>query len=430
MAHILIACWGSHGDVDPYIGLGVGLQARGCAVTIATVPYYRALITGSGLGFLPIRPDVNPHDDEVMARIMDRRGGSRFVTRDLVYPATEAMYADLEPGAAAADLIISHPLTAPAAIHAERLGKPWLSTLLAPMSFFSESEPPVFPPAPWLKPLEKLSQWPSRWFVRMGRRVARTWPEPVHALRQRLNLPDRGSPLFEGQHSPHGVLALWSKVLGDPQPDWPRKVTITGHMFYDASHGLELEPEVEAFLGEGEAPIVFTLGSSAVFTSGDFWRTSLDAVLQLGRRAVFLVGHGRAASLREALPPEVLAVDKTPHSLIMPRAAVVVHQCGIGTLGQGLRCGRPVLAVPFAHDQYDNAWRLTRLGVAISVPAPSYSTSRAKNALERLLADPRYVESAARVAETVRSERGVAAACDAVLSTLAKHTSCPMEVSS
>lgn len=421
MPHILIACWGSHGDVDPYIGLGLGLQARGCTVTLATPEYYRDFVTRHGLGFTPIGPDVDPDDQVIMSKIMDRNDGTRYVMCELVYPATQTMFVELEAAVSEADLVVSHPLTAPATIAAERLGKPWLSTVLAPLSFFSEHDIPVMAPAPWLKSLEPLSAWPGRWFMRLGKRMTVPWSAPLHALRSRLGLPSRGNPVFEGQHSPHGVLALWSKVLGAPQPDWPPQVTITGHMFYDASHGTSLTPELERFLNAGEPPIVFTLGSSAVHSAGSFWQESLVAASRLGRRAVFLMGKAVSTWSSASLPHHLLVLDRAPHSLLMPRAAVVVHQCGVGTMAQSLRSGRPVLAVPFAHDQYDNAWRLTKLGMALTLPSTRYTAQRVARTLSKLLDAPHYARAAKTVAETVRAEPGVTAACDTVLQVLANH---------
>lgn len=421
MPHILIACWGSHGDVDPYIGLGLGLQARGCTVTLATPEYYRSFVTNHGLGFTPIGPDVNLDDPVVVSKIMDRNDGTRYMLCELIYPATETMYAEVEAAVDRADLVVSHPLTAPAAMAAEHLGKPWLSTVLAPLSFFSEHDIPVMAPAPWLKSLEPFSTWPGRWFMRLGKRMTKPWSAPLHTLRMRLGLPSRGNPLFEGQHSPHGVLALWSKVLGAPQPDWPPQVTVTGHMFYDASHGTSLAPELERFLNAGEPPLVFTLGSSAVHSAGSFWQESLEAVFRLGRRAVFLVGKAASSWSPASLPPDILVLERAPHSLLMPRAAVVVHQCGVGTLAQSLRSGRPVLAVPFAHDQYDNAWRLTNLGMALTLPASGYTARRCARTLAQLLDAPRFAEAASAVAQAVRAEQGVATACDIVLQALANH---------
>jgi UDP:flavonoid glycosyltransferase YjiC (YdhE family) len=91
-----------------------------------------------------------------------------------------------------------------------------------------------------------------------------------------------------------------------------------------------------------------------------------------------------------------------------------VQQCGIGTLAQALRAGRPTLAVPFAHDQPDNAWRATRLGVARTIPAQRYSAGRAGRELGRLLDDPAYAARARAVADQVRKEDGPARACEAI----------------
>lgn len=417
MAKILICCWGSHGDVDPYIGLGLGLTSRGHSVTLATQAYFAALVESRGLGFRSLRPNVGPNDKDIIRQVMHPKHGSRFVTRDLVFKATKEMYDDLSEVAEAADLIVTHPLTGVAAVHAERQRKPWASTVLSPLSFFSEQDPPVFAQARWLKRLEWLSAWPSRLFIRAGKRLSRSWGQELLDLRARMGLEDRGHPLFEGQHSPHLVLALWSAALGAPRADWPKNVVLTGHMFYDASHGEGLNPELEEFLAEGEPPIVFTLGSSAVLNAGDFWTESRAAVERLGARGVFLVGSGQVAQHRAALPRNILAIESAPHSLLMPRASVVVHQCGVGTVGQGLRSGRPVLAVPFANDQPDNAWRIARLGTARIVYPPHYKAHRVARELDTLMSKPSYAERAQSVAQSVNSERGVETACDALEAT-------------
>ena len=126
---------------------------------------------------------------------------------------------------------------------------------------------------------------------------------------------------------------------------------------------------------------------------------------------MLLAGSDRAAQLAPSLPAGMLAVDQAPHSLLMPRAAAIVQQCGIGTLGQALRAGRPILAVPFAHDQPDNAWRATRLGVARTIPAQRYGARRAERELGHLLDDPVYGARAHTVGEEVRDEDGARRSC-------------------
>ena len=89
----------------------------------------------------------------------------------------------------------------------------------------------------------------------------------VTAFRAELGLEDTGNPMFEGQHSPRLVLALFSKVFAQPQPDWPRQTEITGFCFYDGNRDTQISPELLGFLDKGEPPIIFTLGSSAVWVA-------------------------------------------------------------------------------------------------------------------------------------------------------------------
>jgi UDP:flavonoid glycosyltransferase YjiC (YdhE family) len=422
MARIVLTTWGSHGDVDPFIGLGVALSARGHQVTIATLEFYRVVVGGAGLAFRAIRPIVDPTDAALVAQIMDRHRGSEFLLTRVLFPAIDDMFADVDAAAIGADLLVSHPITFATPIVAECRGVRWASVALAPMSMFSAYDFPAVPPAPWLKALQRFGRWPGSLLIHALRRATRDWARPAYALRSRLGLSDGGNPIIEGQHSPSLVLALYSNVLGKAQPDWPPHVVITGHIFYDAPHGTGLSQGLERFLDDGPPPLVFTLGTSAVLVAQSFWRESVDAARQLGARAVLLAGPDHARILQDAWQGDagqarasgVVAVERAPHSLLFPRASVVIQQCGIGTLGQSLRSGRPMLAVPYAHDQPDNALRAAKLGVARVLYPSRYRASRAAAALDDLGRSPRYVEAASHVKALVRAEDGAATACDAI----------------
>ncbi len=127
------------------------------------------------------------------------------------------------------------------------------------------------------------------------------------------------------------------------------------------------DPELLRFLDAGEPPIVFTLGSAAVWIADDFYAVSIAAARALGRRALLLAGEN-AADIRAHAPDGIGVFDYAPHSAVMPRAGVIVHQGGVGTTAQALRAGRPMLVVPFGQDQPDNARRVVGLGVARTIP--------------------------------------------------------------
>src|SRR6185312_8195796 len=89
----------------------------------------------------------------------------------------------------------------------------------------------------------------------------------------------------DDKHAPDLVLAMFSRVLGEPRPDWPPQTVVTGFAFYDGQEPA-LAPDLAAFLDAGPPPIVFTLGSAAVFDPGRFYEESARAAAIVGRRAV------------------------------------------------------------------------------------------------------------------------------------------------
>ncbi|HEX5633981.1 MAG TPA: glycosyltransferase [Gemmatimonadales bacterium] len=410
---IVLTTFGSYGDINPFLGLARGLKARGHEPLLATSAVYRADAERAGVAFHAVRPDVDPGDRALVARIMDARRGTEVLLRELLVPRVDEAFEDLMDAVRGADVLVTHPVTFAGPVVAAATGMPWASAVLAPMSFFSPSDLPVFPPAPWLKRLERVPG-AATLLVRLVQSVTRGWMEPVRALRRRLGLPPGGDPLYGGQHSPALVLAMYSRLLGAPQPDWPPNVRITGAIPYNGPDEAALPPELEAFLQAGEPPVAFTLGSAATAAAGAFYEESIAAARHAGRRAVLLVGRHPENRPRGPVGDDVLVVEHAPHVALLPRCAATVHQGGVGTLHQALRAGRPMLVVPFAHDQPDNAYRAARLGVARVIAPARYRGATAGAALRRLLEDAVTVARAREAGSAVRGEDGVAAACDAI----------------
>jgi UDP:flavonoid glycosyltransferase YjiC (YdhE family) len=79
-----------------------------------------------------------------------------------------------------------------------------------------------------------------------------------------------------------------------------------------------------------------------------------------------------------------------------------------------MRAGKPMLVVPFSHDQPDNAARLERLGVARRLMRRRFSTTRAVPELRPLLENSSYAKQAERMGSEVRRENGPANAANVV----------------
>jgi len=423
---IVLSTFGSFGDVHPYVSIALELKARGHTPVVATSEAYREKMDAQGIEFYPVRPELPSFDQpEVLGKLveelMNPRDGSEKVMQ-LFLPHLRDIYEDLSAAVEGADLLLTHPLPLVGPIVAQMRGLPWVSSVLAPISFFSAHDPPVPPQLPALYHLMRLSPAIARGVMRLAQRRLDRLMEPVFRLRAELGLPRGEQPLFGGQHSPTCVLALFSPVLATPQPDWPAHTVVTGFPFYDRRDFFgesETPVGLMEFLGAGPPPIVFTLGSSAFWVARDFYRDSISAARELGQRALLLIGHARNLPT-ETLPDGVAAFEYAPYSEVLPRACAIVHQGGVGTTGQGLRAGRPVLILPHAHDQFDNAMRVERLGCGRVLARPSYSAKSASKELKVLLGEPRYAERAAEIAKIVLQENGACAAADAIEMVLAE----------
>jgi rhamnosyltransferase subunit B len=424
---IVISTFGSFGDVHPYLAIALELRARGHVPVMATSEVYREKMDALELELRPVRPDMPSFDEpdkigEMVERMIDQRDGPEEVAKAFL-PHMRAIYDDLDAATADADLLLTHPLPFAGPIVAQKKKLRWVSSVLAPASMLSVYDPIVPPQWPALYQLMKLSPLVGRAVLGLATLRLDALMKPIYDLRAELGLPRGRQPIMAGQHSPRMVLALFSKVLAQPQPDWPANTRITGFPFYDRRdyHNERETPRaLLQFLDAGPPPLIFTLGSSAIWVAKDFYRDSIKAARALGRRALLLIGHERNR-LREPLPEGSATFEYAPYGEVLPRGCAVVHQGGVGTTGQALRAGRPTLIVPHAHDQFDNAARARRLGCARTLPRPKYNAENATRELRQLLDEPSYANRAAQIGRLVQSEDGARAACDAIEEVLSEQ---------
>ena len=277
---------------------------------------------------------------------------------------------------------------------------------------FSADDPSIFPTAEILEYLRPLPAAFHRAMFGFMLWTISDWFEPYRKFRRDLGLDGGHDPIVEGKYSPLLHLAMFSRVLGKPQPDWYSPTLQTGFCFYDESETLALPPALADFLDAGEPPIVFTLGSAAVMDARNFFDESAGAAKLLGRRGVLL--YGRENDPPKGLDDNIVAFEFAPYSLVFPKAACVVHPAGVGTTSQVLRAGVPQLIMPYSHDQPDNAARCRRAGVAEIIDRDSYTAERAAKTLHKILNNEKYHANALPLQRIIDAENGTATACDAI----------------
>jgi rhamnosyltransferase subunit B len=205
--------------------------------------------------------------------------------------------------------------------------------------------------------------------------------------------------------SPDGVLVLFPKWFGEPQPDWPRNYLQWDFPMEDLTAEMGMQQELSDFLEAGESPVVFTPGSANV-QAEKFFASAAEAVKQLGIRAVFVTRMEN--QIPAGMEGNIFQVDFVPFSKLLGHASVFVHHGGVGTMAQGFRAGIPQLVMAMSHDQPDNADRLEKLSAGIGIMARDFTPERVTKELGKLLADKSFADAGQGLRRKAEQRRDVA----------------------
>ncbi len=398
---VTFASLGSLGDLHPLLAVARSAEKRGHDIVIAASKRFRDHVTRCGWKFHPIRPDLEPVSHQVR-RLSDPGRGPERLLRGEVFPAVRETYSDLAGACSGADLLVVGELLYVAPLVAAKCGIPWVNAVLSPSSFLSALDPCVLAPMQAFHHLRHLGSLPHRLLLAFGNRLTSRWAEPLFSFRRELGHPPGTNPVFAGKHSPLLTLALFPKFFAAPQNDWPAQVRQTGFPYFEQDAGMDTSRAISAFLEAGEPPLVFTLGSSMVQIADDFYSLAAKAAAALGRRAILLIGNNPQPA---RLPGSILSLAYAPLGSVFPHAAAVIHHGGIGSCGMALRSGIPSLVIPFAYDQPDNAERLRRLGVALTMPRKGVSAESLAGRLSRIMDDAPMQERARVLAGQITPEK-------------------------
>ena len=413
--NVLLPTLGSAGDVHPFIALGTALLARGHRATIITNPFFRETIEAQGLGFLPVGTVADVESAVLDPDLWHPTKGFEVVARRVIIPATAEIFRLIENQADDDTVVAASSIAFGARVAQEKLGLPTASVHLQPTVIRSLIDHGMFgtvrvsPSQPmWFKrALFRLIDWVA---------IDRLLQRPLNDFRATLGLSPVTRVLERWIHSPACVIGLFHDWFAPPQADWPPNVHLVGFPLWDGgghvtSTESRLPAEVRDFLDAGEPPVIVTPGSAAATMQGYFIE-SIAALHGLGLRGMLITNF--PAQLPATLPSGFKAFGYLPFSDVLPRAALLVYHGGIGTLAQAVKAGVPQLVVPSAHDQFDNGWRIARLGLGRSLPRSRYRARRAAAEIGAILSDQTMAGRARDMSVRVHSADALSHACELI----------------
>jgi len=390
--HVLISCIGSAGDVHPFLAIAKALQQRGHAVELLTSPYFRGRIVAAGIPFVPIGTIEDYERGVADPRIWNGVRGFAAMW-EAMRPGLRDAYDQLMARVTPDTVLVGSSLAWSSRCVQEATGLRAATVHLSPSLMFSAIDPPVWP---GIGSLRHLPRWCVQLVQRLGERLVldATVAPGLDALRAELGLPPARRVVSMWQNSPDLVINAFPSWFAAPQADWPAQSVTTGFPLWNVAPDTALEPGLREFLRSGSKPIGITPGSAMAHGRAMLAR-ALAACEALGRRAVVVTPY--RDQLPVTLPDFAFHAPYVPFDLLLPELAAFVHHGGIGTTAQCLYAGTPQLVTAFAHDQFDNAGRLRRLGVALSV-RPTAAVAAWVSALDALTRGPGVAEACSRMA--------------------------------
>ncbi|MFB8007975.1 glycosyltransferase [Nocardia sp. NPDC056000] len=420
---VAVLTYGSRGDFQPHLAVAAELRTRGHDVVVAANTNNIAAVHGAGIDAVRIPVDIRAFLGSPAAQrflyangILDLPGKLRFARKIARLDASRGGYVDdaLITACAGADIVVTGPLTfARALTVVEASGQPLVGCLPYPLEGSSEFSSPNIAGRPLPTPLlrsashtvfEQVYLRTNRASLRRTRRklgLSETVPNPFARLRE--------------QQIPMELLV--SPVLFPKPRDWPERCTIGGTPVLSpdqrAAWGEQaIDPELDAWLAAGEAPIFFSLGSLPVEDPAAHLAMVTEVTGRLGARALIAAGYTRFP-LGPHAQGRVLVSGPMDYDRVLPRCRAAVHAGGPGTTHDVARAGIPAVVTPVFGDQILWGWRVSATGLGLDLPYRTLTRQRLTEALRQVTA-PEMGARAAAAAKAIALENGARHMCDTI----------------
>jgi UDP:flavonoid glycosyltransferase YjiC (YdhE family) len=406
---ILVVGWDSGGGVEAVQTVVRRAVRRGHQVQVLGTEGLRSRFESVGAGFRAYRyaPDNDCSSAETdlvkeweartplggFARVRDRVmfGPAREFCRDVVEEL------DREP----ADLVVVDTLIPSALSAAEAAGRPSVLLMHGPYLLPRPGVPPIgtgFLPARGL-----LGRCRDQAALALTMRLFRTGMPALNQARAELGLALLGD-LEDVLNAVGRVLVCTSPSFDFAADAVPDNVRYVGpQLDDDAGGGTWDDP--------GGRPLVLVgLSSTVMGHEGELLQRAADALGRLPVRG--LVTTGPAVDPAAVRAPANVSVRRwVRHADVLPYCSAVLTHGGHGTVIKALAAGVPLVIAPLGRDQPDNAARVIHAGAGLRVRKTA-SAGALRDAIGRVLDEPRYRAAAQRMAAILAVERDDALVVD------------------
>jgi MGT family glycosyltransferase len=419
-SRFLFAAWPFEGHVFPLMSIAKALRDRGDEVAFYTAEGMRGFVEGEGFAVFPFRR-VEEASWQSVEELQRRAGGRRQslragyqAFRNWLVETIPGQVADLEEirGEWKPDVLVADfSMWGAIDVFREAAQMPvvaW-STLMGTQLPGPDAPPWGFGLAP---PRTGGARLRASMLTRLNDLVARGVRRRIDEFRAERGLPPLGCSVnaFAGKSSLYLVGSL--RELDYNRTDLPATVHYVGACVWHPP----TPPGVAGSLDDvpAELPWVHVTEGTSHHQDPFVLRAAVQGLA--GRPVQAIMSSGQARDPEELglgpLAPNIHLTRWVSHSELLPRCAAVVTTGGANTVLAALQAGVPLVVVPTTWDKPDNARRVIEAGVGVRLSPRRCTPERLREAVETVLAEPRYRANAERIADELAKAPGPAGAAE------------------
>ncbi|HWE69671.1 MAG TPA: glycosyltransferase [Acidimicrobiales bacterium] len=388
MSRVLISVPPLTGHVNPTVGLGAELSARGHQVAWTGLPGVVDVLLPPGADFIPLVGALDQQQfDQMQRRGTGLRGPEalKFLWEDFIIPYAVATAPELSAVVEAFDphVLVADQQAVAGPVVARQQDVPWVTSATTSAEL---TDP--------LADLPKVDAWVRAQLV---------------DLQVQLGVDPETAATGDLRFSDQLVIAFTTRALLGP-------VAVPASTLRFVGPSIARRPDATPFPWEWLDPqrrhVLVTLGTVNAQIGTRFFAAAIDALAGTDVQAVIV-----APSDEIPIPPgvtNILVRPRIPQLAVLEHMDAVVTHGGHNTVCESLDRGLPLVLAPIRDDQPIVADQVVRAGAGVRVRFGRVGADELRAAITGVLEEPSYRIAADVIRRSFRDAGGASAAADAV----------------